>query len=309
MIVERVLECKQREIRQAPVHSNRASQLGHECVRYHVLERTRWSEKALHDVRLQSIFDLGKDIEEIVLRELRQAGFQIHEGQRAFNWPEYKITGSIDGMLIIDGDAIPLEIKSASPFAFDSINNIEDIKRHKYPYMRRYISQVTLYCLLSNKEKAVIIFKNKVTGALKEIWVPLDYSLGEILLKRAETINKHVEDGTLPNPIDYDEMLCGECAYAHICLPDHIGKEVEIDTGDLASMLDRLDELKPAVREYDEIDEQVKKTVEGREKVLAGSWFITGKYMQKKSYDIPAEIKAQYEKITQCWRRSIKRAA
>jgi CRISPR/Cas system-associated exonuclease Cas4 (RecB family) len=309
MIVEKVLESKKREIRQSPVHSNRASQLGHECVRYHVLERTRWSEKALHDVRLQSIFDLGRDIEDIVLRELREAGFQIHEGQRAFSWDAYKITGSIDGMIIIDGEAIPLEIKSASPHAFDSINSVEDIRRHKYPYMRRYLSQVTLYCLLSNKEKAVIVFKNKVTGALKEIWVPLDYELGETLLKMAEEINRHVEAGTVPEPIPYDDMLCGECPYAHICLPEHIGKEVEIDTGELATMLDRLEELKPAVKEYEEIDDQVKKAVEGREKVLAGSWLVLGKWAERKSYDIPAEIKAQYEKITKYWRRTVRRAA
>lgn len=309
MIVEKVLESKQREIRQAPVHSNRASQLGHECVRYHVFERTRWNEKALHDVNLQAVFDLGREFEEIVLKELRGAGFQIHEGQRTFNWPEYKITGSIDGMIIIDGEAIPLEIKSASPYAFDSINSVEDIRRHKYPYMRRYLAQVTIYCLLSNKEKAVIVFKNKVSGALKEIWVPLDYDLGERLLKRAEEINRHVDSGTLPNPIEYNESLCGDCAYAHICLPEHIGKEVEIDTGELATMLDRLEELKPIVKEYEEIDDQVKKAVEGREKILAGNWLILGKYMERKTYDIPQEIKAQYEKITKFWRRSVRRAA
>ena len=309
MIVEKVLESKQREIRQAPVKSNRASQLGHECLRYHVYERSRWSEKALHGVGLQQVFDLGRDFEEIVLRELREAGFQIHEGQRTFSWDAYNITGSIDGMIIIDGEAIPLEIKSASPYAFDSINSVEDIRRHKYPYMRRYLSQVTLYCLLSNKDRAVIVFKNKVSGALKEIWVPLDYELGETLLKRAEAINAHVAAGTVPEPIPYDDMLCGECAYAHICLPDHIGKEVEMDTGELATMLDRLDELKSAVKEYEEIDDQVKKAVEGREKVLAGNWFVLGKWMERKSYDIPQDIKAQYEKVTQYWRKTIRRAA
>ena len=300
MIVERVRESKQRAIRQAPVHSNRASQLGHECLRYHFLERTRWQEKSLHGVELQQIFDLGREIEEIVLKELREAGFQIHEGQRTFSWPEYKISGSIDGMLIIDGEAVPLEIKSASPFAYDSINSAEDIKRHRYPYMRRYISQVTLYCLLSNKEKAVIIFKNKVSGALKEIWVPLDWELGETLLKRAEAINSHVDAGTLPDPIPYDDMLCGECPYAHICLPEHIGTEVEIDTGDLSDLLDRLNDLKAAKKEYEEIDDQVKKIVEGREKILAGAWFVTGKWQERKESILPA---------TRYWRRSVRRAA
>ena len=74
-------------------------------------------------------------------------------------------------------------------------------------------------------------------------------------------------------------------------------------------MLDRLEELKPVVKEYDEIDEQVKQIVEGREKILAGSWFVTGKYIEKKTYDIPADIKAQYEKITRYWRRKVQRAA
>ena len=99
MIVEKVLESKEREIKQWPVNSNRASQLGHECVRYHVYERTRWQEKSLHGVGLQMVFDMGREIEEIVLKELREAGFQIHEGQRAFSWPEYGITGSIDGKI------------------------------------------------------------------------------------------------------------------------------------------------------------------------------------------------------------------
>lgn len=300
MIVEKVLESKQREIRQSPVNSNRASQLGHECLRYHVYERTRWHEKTLHDVRLQMIFDMGREVEEIVLKELREAGFQIHEGQRAFQWPEYKITGSIDGMLILEGEAVPLEIKSASPFAFDSINTVDDLKRHKYPYMRRYVSQVTLYCLLSNKDRAVILFKNKSTGALKEIWVPLDYDLGELLLKRAEAINAHVEAGTVPEPIKYDEALCGECPYAHICLPEVTGKEVEIDSGELEELLDRMDALKPATKEYAEIDSQIKRLVEGRDKILAGSWLVTGKWVERKGFQMPD---------SRFWQRKVMRAA
>lgn len=299
MIIEKIYENAAKQIKQSPVNSNRASQLGHECLRYHVYERTRWQEKALHDVRLQMIFRMGNAVEEIVLKELREAGFQIHEGQRAFQWPEYKITGSIDGMIILDGEAIPLEIKSASPFAFDSINTVDDLKRHKYPYMRRYISQVTLYCLLSNKDRAVILFKNKSTGALKEIWVPLDYDLGEILLKRAEAINAHVAAGTVPDQIPYNEALCGECPYAHICLPPVDGREVEIDDGSLAELLDRLDDLKPATKEYQEIDSQVKKMVEGRDKVLAGSWLVTGKWVEKRGFQMPD---------SRYWQRKVMRA-
>ncbi len=308
MIVEKVLEAKAKKIKQYPVNSNRASDLGIPCVRYHVLNRTRWEERALHDVGLQLIFDMGNEIEEIVLKELAEAGIKVIEQQRSFQWREYQITGHTDGTILADDGAWPLEIKSCSPYVFKTINTVADLTHGKYGYLRKYPAQLTLYCLMANKEKGVILFKDKTSGQMKEIWIPLDYELGETLLKRAEAINSHVAAGTLPEPIN-DDLWCEGCAYAHICLPDHIGKEIEIDTGELGTMLDRLDELKPAVKEYEEIDDQVKKAVEGREKVLAGSWFVTGKYLEKKSYDIPAEIKAQYEKIIRYWRRSIKRAA
>jgi hypothetical protein len=76
--------------------------------------------------------------------------------------------------------------------------------------------------------------------------------------------------------------MCDDCGYAHICLPERVGKEVEIDTGELGAMLDRLDALKDARKEYEDIDEQIKKAVEGREKILAGSWLVTGRWMERK---------------------------
>jgi len=308
MIVEKILDAKARKIKQYPVNSNRASDLGLPCVRYHVLNRTRWQEKALHNVGLQQIFDMGNEIEKIVLRELDEAGITVIEQQRSFSWPEYSITGHIDGVIMAEDGAWPLEIKSCSPFVFKAINTINDLKNGKYGYLRKYPAQLTLYCLMSNKEKGVILFKDKTSGQLKEIWMPLDYELGEELLKRAESINAHVAAGTLPDPINED-MWCDGCAFAHVCLPEKIGKEVEIDTGELAILLDRLEELKPTYKEYEEIDEQIKKAVEGREKVLAGSWFCSGKWIDKKSYDIPADLKAQYERITQYWKRKIQKIA
>jgi len=309
MIVEKIIETKKSKIKGYPVNSNRASDLGIPCVRYHVLNRTRWEEKSLHDVGLQFIFDMGNEIEEIVLKELAEAGIKVIEQQRSFQWKEYQITGHIDGDIFVnDRETAPLEIKSCSPFVFKAINTIDDLKKGKYAYLRKYPVQLNLYMLMAGKERGVFLFKDKVSGQMKEVWMDIDYEMGEETLKRAEEINKHVAAGTLPDPINED-MWCDRCSFAHICLPDQIGKEVEIDTTELSTMLDRLEELKPAVKEYDEIDGQVKELVEGREKLLAGSWFVTGKYLEKKSYDIPSDIKAQYEKITRYWRRKVVKAA
>ncbi len=299
MIVEKILESKARKIKQYPVNSNRASDLGIPCVRYHVLNRTRWQEKALHDVGLQMIFDMGNEIEEIVLRELAEAGVKVIEQQRSFSWPEYGITGHIDGQVLIGGEAVPMEIKSCSPFVFKAINTIDDLKNGKYAYLRKYPCQLNLYLLMDGKERGIFLFKDKVSGAIKEIPMEIDYDLGEQALKRAEETNAHIAAGTLPDPIN-DNLWCDGCAYAHVCLPDHAGTEVEIDTGDLATILDRMEVLKEAKREYEELDAQVKAKTEGREKILAGNWFIVGKWQERKGFTVAA---------SRIWRRTIRRAA
>lgn len=309
MITEKIYEHAAKQIKQSPVNSNRASDLGIPCVRYHVLNRTRWQEKSLHDVGLQMIFRMGNEIESIVMKELAEAGIQVIEQQRAFEYKEYQITGHCDGKIVADdGSIYPLEIKSCSPFIFKAINTIDDLKNGKYAYLRKYPVQLNLYMLMDGKEKGVFLFKDKSSGAVKEIWMDLDYQMGEETLQRAEEINKHLAAGTMPEPIN-KPVWCDGCAFAHICLPVHIGKEVEIDTGELATMLDRLEELKPAVKEYDEIDDQIKGLVEGKEKILAGDYFITGKWQERKSYDVPIDLKAAYEKITRYWRRSVRKVA
>lgn len=286
MIVEKINDAKQRKIKQYPVNSNRASDLGHPCVRYHVLNRTRWQERSLHTTDLQLIFDLGSEIEQITLKDLAEAGVVVFEQQRAFEWKEYQITGHVDGFILLNnsGPACPLEIKSMSPFVWQAVNTVDDMKRGKYPYLRKYPTQLNLYMLMKGIEKGVFLLKNKVSGAYKEIWMDLDYQLGEETLQRAESINKHVTDGTLPNPIN-DPVWCDNCPFAHICLPDQIGKEVEIDTTELSALLDRLDTLKLFAREYDETNDEVKTMVRGREKILAGDWFVTGKWIERKGGD------------------------
>jgi len=306
MIVERILEAKERKIKQWPVRSNRASELGHPCLRYLVLNRTRWQEKALHDTRLQMIFDMGNMIEEAVMADLREAGIQVIEQQRAFSWDKYQITGHIDCKLQIEDSVYPCEIKSAAPYTFDSINTLQDMANHRYPYIRQYPGQIMLYLLMDGKERGLILFKNKTTGALKEVWVDLDYEIGEGLVKKAEAINLHVDQGTLPEQIEYEELLCGECGYAHICLPERIGTEVKVvDDGRLLELLTEYDSLKAGAKRFKQVDEQINELVKGQDKLLVGDWFVQGKWLERTNYAIPDDVKAQYAEKTQYWRKQI----
>jgi len=254
------------------------------------------------------IFDMGRIIEDAVMADLREAGIAIVEQQRPFSWQKYQITGSIDGKLAVNGDVYPCEIKSAAANPFASINSVGDMLRHKYPYMRRYPAQLTLYLLMDGKDKGLFLFKNKSTGELKEIWMELDYAFAESLVQKAEAINAHVAAGTVPEPMEYNYNVCSECAYAHICMPDRIGTEVEVDsTEELVELLAEYETLKPGAKRYDEVDKRITELVTGREKVLAGEWFVEGKWQQRKSYQVPDDVKAQYETMTQFWRKKVMR--
>lgn len=284
MFVEKIVESKRKKIKQYPVNSNRASDLGHPCLRYHVYNRTRWQERSMHDVGLQFIFDMGNDIERIVLRELDEANIKVIEQQRSFEWKEYQITGHVDGMVLADDHKVyPFDVKSCSPYVFKSINTIDDLKNGKYVHLRKYPVQLNLYLLMSNLERGLFFFKDKTSGQLKEIWMDIDYQLGEDTLKKAEAINGFVSRGELPDPIAFDERISGECPFRHICIPDHIGREVEIDTGELEQLIRTLYILEPAAKDYDETTKEINKIVEGRDKILAGDYFVIGKWIERKN--------------------------
>lgn len=287
MIIEKIVEAKAASIRQQPVNANRASQLGHPCIRFLVFERTRWQEKVLHGPGLQAIYDLGNDIEERVIKDLKAAGIDIIEQQRAYAWPKFQITGHSDFKVILEGKAYPCEVKSMSPYIFSSINTVEDMKRHRRYYVRAYPGQLVLYLLLDEKEQGFFLLKNKVTGAMKEIPVDLDYELAESLLKKAEQINRHVAEGSVPDPIEWDDDCCSECGYIHICLPDRSGKEIQVlDRPELEIMLARLEEIKPLVDEYNELDRDVKEAIKGQDNLLLGNWLVKGKWIEKKEFTV-----------------------
>ena len=290
MIVEQVDNHLKSKIKQWPCKSNRASELGHECMRYLVLNRTRWQEKTLHDVGLQRVFNEGHLHEPAVIRLLEDSGFQILDTQRAFSIDEYNITGHIDGKIVIDGDYIPFDVKTSSPFVFNTLNDVSDLYNGKYGYLRKYPAQLQLYMHMTDSERGVFIFKNKVNGALKEIWIDYSQSEVEALLEKAEQINRYVDgDGSLPPCIDYDDFTCGSCGYLHICTPEIKRDAIEItDDPELEIKLDRLKELEPQVKEANSLKREFKKIFSEREKVVIGNHLITGKFVDKKGFTVKA---------------------
>jgi CRISPR/Cas system-associated exonuclease Cas4 (RecB family) len=287
-VITPYLDYKKSKIKIYPCHANRASAMGDECERRLVYMRTSWDKQLLHEVDLQLIFDEGNIQEEALLTDLRNAGFKITEQQRPFSWPEYQITGMIDCRIGLNGTSYPLEIKSMSPNVWKNINTIEDLNR--YPWTKKYVSQIVLYLLMGNAPEAILLLKNKSTGKVKQLNITLnDYlDLGESLLQKAQRINKHVADGTFPSKINTFKV-CSECNFRHLCLPEILSKGgVEfIDNEKLESNLNRRASLASASKEYDSVDEEVKEELkrymQDKENISCGPWIIEKKVNKKGS--------------------------
>jgi len=308
-IAKRLDEEAKGRIKIWPAKSNRASSLGRPCIRYHVLRRTRWNEMRAHDLGLQRVFDEGVAQEKIVLQRLMAIGVEVLEQQRAFrvpprcqgcghfrdmfqttaacpecgtdDWYDYQITGHIDGM-VDDGMGyhIPLEIKSMSPWAFNTLYSAEDLVETMLagpPHHQTYPPQLLLYMKFTGKPRGAWLFKEKLAGRHHDpvIYLSPHEHIIEGLLDKARVINDHIEQKTEPDPIN-DYSICSACGFNHICLPGHEGKQAIMDA-ELEWYVDekrkREDSIRDVKAEIRALEDEIKERTKGREEMI-----ISGKY-------------------------------
>lgn len=231
-LVTPLYEAAQRRISGSRSPDNRASQLGGDCERRLVYYRTHGEQAALPDVHTKLIFEEGSLHEEDLKIKLAQAGVRFILTQQPLVLNEYQITGTIDGA-IIHGDppvAVPVDIKSASEnvwrqmaprgpgcYEFSEVQWVFD----RRPWLRCYPAQIMLYAAMKGCDRGILLFKNKTSGALAQINVPIDRPYVEGLFRRAKRINEHVANGTLPDRIPFDEKVCPRCPFYALCLPGY----------------------------------------------------------------------------------------
>jgi hypothetical protein len=302
-IAEAVDEYVSTQRERRPIHANHASELAHPCTRYLVLKRHDWKAETLPSLSLQYIFEEGHIHEDAVSDLLKKAGFKVTKSQVSLDWPEQpslKITGHIDGTVKVDGREYPIEVKSVSTHYFDTIQTFNDIKMHKYWFVRKWAGQLTLYLAMMNTDQGLMVLKNKNDGRVRIIDVVLDYDLAEALVKKAEVVNAHVAAKTLPDPIEWDDC-CERCGFhPHLCMPDIIREGAEImDDPELEAELERREELKPLVKEYGEIEDDLKKKLYKRTG-FCGVFEIGGKMVSVTGY-------TKVVQNSEYWKRNIRK--
>jgi len=262
-----------------PCHTNRASQIGADCLRQLVYYRTSWDKQELPSIDLIKVFDEGRLQEEAVKRLLMDAGFEIIEAQRSVAddlLKKYHISGHLDFYLggANGGKPILTEVKSMSLNIFRSMETIDDFRR--YSWTRKYKAQMMVYLLGAGETHGMFILKNKSTGELKFIMVELDLEYAESILARAQQIEAHLVAGTMPDKID-DAKECGYCPFKHLCLPDVINQAAHlINDPHFEAMLERREALDPLRKEYAKLDAEIKETVKvvPEVQIIVGDWLI-----------------------------------
>lgn len=279
-------EYKRSQCHSARSAYTRASDLGHPCIAYLCWTRLAGEKAETPDKVLACIFAEGRVQEQAVISDLLSLGYEIQQAQRAVYWEKFEISGHIDGWLYKQGEkAVLIEIKSVSPHAFSKFQTVEDIKAAKQYFYVKWISQLQVYMLMESVETSWLILKNKATGELRVIEVPLDYELAESLIKKAEQV-KALVSITEPNlgPVKANNIdLCEGCQFRTICMPsiDAGAGAKAFNDPEMEAALDRRAEVQANAKEYSDLDDEIKEKAKrafeaGDMMLICGKWLIRG---------------------------------
>lgn len=262
------------------------------CIRQMTYARTHWEQKEPFSADGVAHMEDGNHEEKLVIQELLKDGFEIVEEQVQLDDDKYFVTGKIDGKIKWQGRRIPFEIKRVSPYAFDKLNTVEDFRESEWDFKK--LRQLTLYLMLHNEEAGLFILSNGI-GGRKTIVVPLDYELGEAILKSLELTNMAVESTVLPERIPYHSKICGYCPFKRVCLPDmNFGEGAVMGDAELKDAVERFVALKPQSAEYEKLKKSIATTVKDKPLVVVGEHLITGQWRERK-------MNAQAERVDRFW--------
>lgn len=297
-IIEKIIQNKSSKVYNYPVRSNWASLVGDPCARKLVYYRLNWEEKILHDGYTQLLFEDGNIHEEKAIRDLKEAGIEVYEQQRPFQWKDLQISGKIDFRVRMNGSVYTVEFKAMNQYIWDSINTIEEF--NKYSWTKKYLSQLNMYLFMSEETEGLFMLKNKSSGQYKIIPAAINWDLADETVTKIEKVNEQVEKGT--NELDRidDREECKRCPFNHICLTDvDLGDGLAIDDSkkeQIEGLLQVKEENKVAHSAYEGANKALKPLLKEVSNTIVGNYLIDGKWI---------EIEDRVQKGYKYWKPSI----
>lgn len=204
------------------------------------------------------------------------------------------LVGKVDAKVEIDDYRAPLEVKSWAPFLVDKIETFEDLFEN--PWTRGGGYQLLSYLVGHNQPLGFMLLdRSGLPLVLPVALTDANLERMEAFLARAEGVVAHAAAGTLPDFID-DPAECKRCDYyGSPCQPpiDVAGAQVLTDP-ELEAHLERWHELKPAGKEWQALDIDLKKHLRGTEHALIGHFSLTGRWQKQSRVDLPDDLKKRY---------------
>jgi hypothetical protein len=127
--------------------------------------------------------------------------------------PDQMVRGTIDCVLLIDGELWIVDIKGANPRVFSSI------KQDAAPY-RAYQMQLLAYMQASGIDKAMLFYEDKGSQDYLEVKVDADSDVAAALEARLAALRHYYDAEKLPDPLPQAPANpdCRSCSFQIDCV-------------------------------------------------------------------------------------------
>jgi hypothetical protein len=261
-----------------------ASKAAHPCLFYLWAYRERWEMAPDIDDGLLGIFKHGDEVEHGTITDMREGGFQITKQQVLFEDKKLQVRGRVDGFMRLPGDPlldrdVPLEIKSMAPSYHGTIHSFQDMLNANMHWLRTYPGQLLLYAVLpggsfSRPEDnaphpfVAMAMRNKSTRQTPFLIEEVAQYEDEVkrIKKNLRQVNRHIKDGTEPQPIPYDPVMCDGCDFAAICPTTKAlyseAELVQVEAPEIDALFDEMVAYKQAQLAFQRAERKAKKMLE-----------------------------------------------
>ncbi len=291
-VSQEIMSYFESKIRRSPTHVLRASEIGDPCERYLYYSVVDWDKRRMITPETQALFDLGSHLEELAIKLLKATGWKVEHQWEAFEWKDEKkhITGYADVFITREGlpPRIPCEIKFLMDYG-DKFQTWEDMVRSDRRWVQRYPAQLLTYMLLKGSEIGLFLIMSKQSNQPNHIWFDFNddnlLNYAESIIQKAERVWGAIQKKELPERIDPKQGLCLDCDFVQHCQPPlWFGDEaIQLDKR-VEELLDRRADLQPFNSEFDKINKELKRLLEGVQNAVAGRWLIQGTLVERKGY-------------------------
>ena len=169
-----------------------------------------------YNAQLQNIFNDGtwRHIRWQIM--LLNAGI-IDQVEVKVTMPEYRLTGSMDGLNSEEGWMF--ELKGTSAYA----------KIKKEGVMPAHKKQIQAYLLAAGLDKAIVVYEDKNRQDWCEFEVDQEQETINEVIEILESLNKAIDNNELPEVLNECKKGTGQtfnnCSYAHVCRESKTGEQ------------------------------------------------------------------------------------